>query len=105
MIGPIKIVPMGQNMLAMYGRAVDAEDIENGGVSTAVVEGVPCIVFGTSLLIPVEAINTKATNQIVIHLVGGSPENLVATDFFSYTLDQRMLIKLELWQEMQSIAA
>lgn len=103
MLTPAKIVPFGNNLMCVFGGSINVNSIKSKGVSTGNIMGEPCLLAGDDIAIPLGLLKMQNADQIIFFLAGGEPTNCVATEFHQFTLDQRMIGKIELWLEMQNV--
>lgn len=95
---PIKAIPAGKQAIIIFDGPLNIESIE-GKVKPAVEQGIPCLLVGDNIAIPVAMINTKA-GQSTLSLAGGVPGGMIANEFHQLELDQYLLMKIEVFLEM-----
>lgn len=97
---PTKLIPTNNEIAIVFDSHIDINDINESGVNMILVNDVPCLRIGSLLLVPLEYFNLKASEEMVIMLVGGDTGYIVPSDYCQITLDRKKVAKLEVWLEM-----
>ena len=100
--GARKIMMFNKSLVAVFDFSLDVEAIRSSGTKNTIILGEEgFLVLGENLVIPIEAL-TRYTEGVELVLAGGGIDDLYADTPEILYLDERAIIRLDVWMEMSS---